>query len=65
MSSAPSHCMTAIPFRRVLVVEDDEVRCAWFQQKFASHVLDVTCDVEQAIGWLSEREYMAILLDHD
>ena len=57
--------MAAIPFRRVLVVEDDEMRCAWFQQKFASHVLDVTCDVGQAVGWLSEREYSTILLDHD
>lgn len=57
--------MTAIPFRRILVVEDDETRCAWFQQKFASHVLDVTCDVRQAVLWLNEREYSTILLDHD
>lgn len=57
--------MTAIPFRRVLVVEDDEMRCAWFRQKFASHVLDVTCDIAQAVGWLEEREYGIILLDHD
>ena len=53
------------PLRRVLVVEDDEMRCAWFQRKFASHVLDVTCDVEQAARWLAEREYATILLDHD
>jgi CheY-like chemotaxis protein len=57
--------MTAIPLRRVLVVEDDEMRCAWFRQKFASHVLDVTCDIRQAVGWLEEREYSIILLDHD
>jgi CheY-like chemotaxis protein len=57
--------MVSIPFRRILVVEDDEMRCAWFQQKFATHVLDVTCDVAQAVGWLSEREYSTILLDHD
>ncbi len=47
------------------MVEDDEVRCAWFRQKFASHVLDVTCDVGQAARWLEEREYATILLDHD
>jgi hypothetical protein len=46
-------------------VEDDEVRCAWFRRKFAPHVLDVTCDVGQAVRWLSEREYATILLDHD
>jgi CheY-like chemotaxis protein len=57
--------MTAIPFKRILVVEDDEMRCAWFQKKFASHVLDVTCDVGQAVRWLREREYSTILLDHD
>ena len=50
---------------RVLIVEDDEMRCAWFQEKLSSHVLDVTCDVREAKGWLEEREYMTILLDHD
>ncbi|HYG81504.1 MAG TPA: cyclic-phosphate processing receiver domain-containing protein [Pyrinomonadaceae bacterium] len=53
------------PLRRVLLVEDDEVRCAWFRRKFAPHVLDVTCDAGQAVRWLNEREYAAILLDHD
>ncbi len=53
------------PQRRVLLVEDDEIRCAWFRRKFAPHVLDVTCDVGQAVRWLSEREYATILLDHD
>jgi CheY-like chemotaxis protein len=53
------------PLRRVLLVEDDEVRCAWFRRKLAPHVLDVTCDAGQAVRWLSEREYAAILLDHD
>lgn len=57
--------MNGIPFKRILVVEDDETRCAWFQRKFASHVLDVTCDVSQAVLWLCEREYSTILLDHD
>src|ERR1044072_5671583 len=50
--------------RRVLVVEDDEARCAWFREKFAGRLLDVTCDVATAIAWLSEREYEAVLLDH-
>jgi CheY-like chemotaxis protein len=57
--------MNKRPLGRVLVVEDDALRCAWFQEKFASHTLDVTCDVRQAIEWLAEHEYMAILLDHD
>jgi CheY-like chemotaxis protein len=57
--------MNAKPLRRVLLVEDDEARCAWFRRKFAPHVLDVTCDVGQAVEWLEEREYSTILLDHD
>jgi CheY-like chemotaxis protein len=57
--------MGANPLRRVLLVEDDETRCAWFRRKFAPHVLDVTCDAGQAVRWLSEREYSTILLDHD
>jgi CheY-like chemotaxis protein len=57
--------MSVIPLRRVLVVEDDEMRCVWFRQKFASHAMDVTSDVEQAVRWLAEREYSTILLDHD
>ena len=57
--------MSENPLLRVLVVEDDEMRCAWFQRKFARHILDVTCDVSEAVEWLSEREYATILLDHD
>ena len=53
------------PLKRVLLVEDDEERCSWFRERLASHVLDVTCDTSQAIEWLEEREYSAILLDHD
>jgi CheY-like chemotaxis protein len=50
---------------RILIVEDDATRCAWFEHKFAGRVQDVTCDVRQAIEWLAEREYSMILLDHD
>jgi CheY-like chemotaxis protein len=57
--------MSVNPFGRVLLVEDDEMRCAWFRQKFAAHVLDITCDVGQAVEWLEERDYATILLDHD
>lgn len=53
------------PSGRVLIVEDDEMRCAWFRQKLAAHALNVTCDVRQAVAWLSEHEYLMILLDHD
>ena len=51
--------------RRVLVVEDDETRCAWFRERLAGRRLDVTCDVPTALAWLAERDYEAIMLDHD
>jgi CheY-like chemotaxis protein len=50
---------------RILIVEDDESRCAWFRQKFDGREQDVTCDVRQAALWLAERDYSVILLDHD
>ena len=50
---------------RVLVVEDDEVRCAWFRERLSGRTLDVTCDVGVAVRWLAERDYEAVLLDHD
>ena len=51
--------------RRVLIVEDDENRCAWFRKQLSGSLLDVTCDVRTAIRWLGERDYRAVLLDHD
>jgi CheY-like chemotaxis protein len=51
--------------RRVLIVEDDEARCAWFRERLKGRRLDVTCDVPTALAWLAEREYEAVLLDHD
>lgn len=50
---------------RILILEDDEARCAWFRVRLAGRELDVTCDVPNAIAWLGAREYEAILLDHD
>lgn len=50
---------------RVLVVEDDESRCAWFRERLRGRRLDVTCDVQTAVRWLAERDYAAVLLDHD
>lgn len=50
---------------RVLIVEDDETRCAWFRERLRGSQLDVTCDVLIAIRWLAERNYRAVLLDHD
>lgn len=50
---------------RILIVEDDDTRCAWFEQKFSGRELDVTCDVREAIAWVDERDYSLILLDHD
>jgi CheY-like chemotaxis protein len=52
-------------FGRILIVEDDATRCAWFQEKFSGRKLDVTCDVAEAIVWLGEHDYEIILLDHD
>lgn len=51
--------------RRILIVEDDETRCAWFRERLRDSQLDVTCDVSAAIRWLGERDYRAVLLDHD
>ena len=51
--------------RRILIVEDDETRCAWFRERLGGSLLDVTCDVQEAIRWLGERDYRAVLLDHD
>ena len=39
---------------RVLVVEDDEARCAWFRERLRGSRLDVTCDVGVAVRWLAE-----------
>ncbi|HEX8722688.1 MAG TPA: cyclic-phosphate processing receiver domain-containing protein [Pyrinomonadaceae bacterium] len=50
---------------RILIVEDDETRCAWFRERLGAGRLDVTCDVPTAVRWLSERDYSAVLLDHD
>jgi len=50
---------------RVLIVEDDESRCAWFRERLRGRELDVTCDAAQALAWLGERDYAFILLDHD
>ena len=50
---------------RILIVEDDETRCAWFRERLGGSRLDVTCDVPTAVGWLAERDYRAVLLDHD
>ena len=57
--------MTAVGGRRILIVEDDETRCAWFRERLADSLLDVTCDVREAVRWLGERDYRALLLDHD
>jgi CheY-like chemotaxis protein len=51
--------------RRILIVEDDEARCAWFRERLTGSLLDVTCDVGVAVRWLAERDYRAVLLDHD
>ena len=57
--------MTSGQTGRILIVEDDPTRCAWFEQKLTGRTLDVTCDVAEATRWLAERDYECILLDHD
>lgn len=50
---------------RILIVEDDELRCEWFRSRLRAKHLDITCDASRAIEWLSSRDYSALLLDHD
>ncbi len=58
--------MTDEAGQRILIVEDDEARCAWFRERLGGDGhLDVTCDVREAVRWLAERDYHALLLDHD
>ncbi len=58
--------MTSDQTERILIVEDDPERCAWFEQRFAGrHIVDITCDVSEAAQWLAARDYRVILLDHD
>lgn len=55
----------SVGVNRILIVEDDEARCEWFRARLEGSELDVTCDVRQAVLWLAERDYRAVLLDHD
>jgi len=50
---------------RILIVEDDELRRAWFRERLSGSELDMTCDVPTAVSWLADRDYEAVLLDHD
>lgn len=50
---------------RILIVEDDDLRCSWFHREFASYERDTTPYVSVAVSWLREREYSLIFLDHD
>lgn len=50
---------------RILIVEDDEIRCSWFHQEFAKCDRDATRDVAAAVSLLAENEYSLIFLDHD
>lgn len=51
--------------QRILIVEDDETRRAWFDRRFAQYARDTTDQVSVAIQWLLEQEYTLIFLDHD
>ena len=65
MENAEGNGLTGEGGHRILIVEDDEARCAWFRAQLESSLLDVTCDVREAVRWLAERDYRALLLDHD
>jgi CheY-like chemotaxis protein len=51
--------------KRVLIVEDDEVRREWFRGRLDACELTITCDAGEAVRLLAENEYDLILLDHD
>ena len=51
--------------QRVLVLEDDQVRRAWFERQFARCERDMTDQVAVAIQWLAQWDYDLIFLDHD
>ena len=52
---------------RILVVEDEEYRRAWFRRYITTetHELDITGDVDEAIGLLMSGDYRILWLDHD
>jgi CheY-like chemotaxis protein len=56
--------MTYDPLR-ILIVEDDDRRRSWFDERFAQYQRDTTDDVSVAVQWLLERDYALIFLDHD
>lgn len=49
---------------RSLVVEDEIHRQNWFRYHLP-RPYDVTHDVDEAIGWLLEHDYVTLWLDHD
>ncbi len=51
--------------KRILIVEDDDSRRAWFDKQFADYPRDTTDDVSVAVQLLLERDYDLIFLDHD
>ena len=49
----------------VFLLDDDERRHRWFEQRFDGDELDIAETVEAAKQFLSEETYDAIFLDHD
>lgn len=52
-------------YMKILVIEDDAERIAFFRTYYRDHDLHVVSDVNLAVQWLSEEEYDRIFLDHD
>ena len=50
---------------RILIVEDDAERIAWFRRTFAEATKNITGDTLEAIILLGTHEYTHLYLDHD
>lgn len=50
---------------KILIVEDDTSRLAYFIENFYKHELTLTENASSAIDYLSTEEYDCIFLDHD
>lgn len=50
---------------KILLVEDEEYRIIKFKENFIGCSLDITKEPQEAIDWLSNKDYDWIFLDHD
>ena len=50
---------------RIFLLEDDERRCAWFENRFKGDMLHISKEVAEAKQLLEANTYDSIFLDHD